>query len=224
MKNFDLALDEFRKFQKNYPDSPEAPDNLLDWGGTLIELGARGDAAATLDRLVTRYPASDAATQGSLWLGDLYVGRGEWDKAQDVLGSLAKRKDARPDRRATAWFALARIHEAQTNVAAAIDALEQGTKIAPDPAMKVQGDAYRAKLLIRSGKVDEGVGAIPSGRQGHAVGDALGERPARPGRRSCSTKGFTKRPRWNFRIISRRFPTRKASRAPSWAKAGACGA
>ena len=157
LKNFDLVLDEFRKFQKSYPDSPEAPDNLLDWGGTLIELGARGDAAATLDRLVTSYPVSDAATQGSLWLGDLYVGRGDWAKAQEVLGTLARREDARSDRRAMAWFALARIQEAQTNVAGAVDALEQGTRIAPDPAMKVQGDAYRAKLLIRSGKVDEGV-------------------------------------------------------------------
>jgi TolA-binding protein len=157
LKNFDLALDEFRNFQKSYSDSPEAPDNLLDWGGTLIELGARGDAVTTLDRLVTSYPASDAATQGSLWLGDLYVGRGEWDKAQEALGALTKREDARSDRRAMAWFALARIHEAQTNVAAAVDALEQGTRIAPDPAMKVQGDAYRAKLLIRSGRVDEGV-------------------------------------------------------------------
>lgn len=157
LRNFDLALDEFRQFQKSYPDSAEAPDNLLDWGGTLIELGARGDAAATLERLVTSYPTSDAATQGSLWLGDLYVGRGEWNKAQEVLDSLAKREAARSDRRAVAWFALARIHEAQTNVAAAVDALEQGTRIAPDPAMKVQGDAYRAKLLIRSGNVDEGV-------------------------------------------------------------------
>lgn len=157
LKNFDLALDEFRDFQKSYGDSPEAPDNLLDWGGTLIELGARGDAAATLDRLVVSYPASDAATQGSLWLGDLYVGRGEWDKAREVLGALAKRDGARSDRRALAWFALARIDEAQTNVAAAVDALEQGTRIAPDPAMKVQGDACRAKLLIRSGKVDEGI-------------------------------------------------------------------
>ena len=157
LKNFDLALDEFRKFQKSYPDSPEAPDNLLDWGGALIELGARGDAASTLDRLVTGYPASEAATQGSLWLGDLYVGRGEWSKAQELLAALTKREEARPDRRATAWFALARIYEAQTNVAAAVDALEQGTRMAPDPAMKVQGDAYRAKLLIRSGRVDDGV-------------------------------------------------------------------
>ncbi len=157
LKNYDLALDEFRSFQKSHPDSPEAPDNLLDWGATLIELGARGDAAATLEKLAADYPASDAAAQGALWLGDLYVGRGDWGKALDVLGSLAAREDARADRRATAWFSLARIHEAQTNVAAAVDALERGTRIAPDPAVKVQGDAYRAKLLIRSGKVDEGV-------------------------------------------------------------------
>ena len=157
LKNYDLALDEFRQFQKSYPDSAEAPDNLLDWGGTLIELGARGDAAETLNRLVVNYPASDAATRGSLWLGDLYVGRGEWDKAQEVLGTLARREGARTDRRAMAWFALARIYEAQTNIAAAVDALEQGTRIAPDPITKVQGDAYRAKLLIRSGKVDDGV-------------------------------------------------------------------
>ena len=157
VKNFDLALDDFRNFQKSHPDAPEAPDNLLDWGGALIELGARGDAAATLERLVAGYPASDAAAQAGLWLGDLYVGRGEWSRARDVLEGLAKRDGARADRRATAWFALARIYEAQTNVAVAVDALEQGTRMAPDPTMKVQGDAYRAKLLIRSGRVDEGV-------------------------------------------------------------------
>ena len=122
LKNFDLALDEFRNFQKSHPDAPEAPDNLLDWGGALIELGARGDAAATLERLVAGYPASDAAAQAGLWLGDLYVGRGEWSRARDVLEGLAKRDGARADRRATAWFALARIYEAQTNVAVAVDA------------------------------------------------------------------------------------------------------
>ena len=157
LRNFDLALDEFQKFEKTYSDSPEAPDNLLDWGGTLIELGRRAEAAETLARLVSNYPGSDAAAQGRLWLGDLYIGQGEWGKAQEVLGALAKRDDAQAGRRATAWFALARIYEAQTNIASAIDALVQGAKIAQDPAMKIQGDAYRAKLLIRSDKVDEGV-------------------------------------------------------------------
>jgi TolA-binding protein len=157
LKNVDFALNEFQQFEKAYSNSPEAPDNLLDWGGALIKVGRRAEAAETLARLVSNYPGSDAAAQGRLWLGDLYIGQGEWGKARESLGALTKRDDAQAGRRAAAWFALARIDEARTNIASAIDALDQGAKIAEDPAMKIQGDADRAKLLIRLGKLEEGL-------------------------------------------------------------------
>ena len=35
---------DFRRAVKTYPDAPEAPDNLLDWAGALIELGRRDEA------------------------------------------------------------------------------------------------------------------------------------------------------------------------------------
>ncbi|OQW96248.1 MAG: hypothetical protein BWK77_05685, partial [Verrucomicrobia bacterium A1] len=159
-RQFDEALELYAAIQKKHGDSPEAPDNLLDWSGTLIDLGRRDEARGILENLVGKYPASEAAVQARLWMGKLYADQREWNKALDALLVLAKQEDARADRRAAAWMAIAELYETQTNLAAAVDALEQGGQVVQDPRAKLQSDVYRGRLLVRSGRVDEGLALL----------------------------------------------------------------
>jgi TolA-binding protein len=159
-KQYDEALDLYAAIDGKYGDSPEAPDNLLDWAGTLIDLGRRDEARGILERLTEKYPASDTAVKARLWMGRLYADRKEWDKAIEALLALANQPDARSDRRAAAWLAIAQLHEARTNFPAAIDALERGGAVIQDPFAKVRNDVCRGQLLIRVGRADEGIAIL----------------------------------------------------------------
>jgi tol-pal system protein YbgF len=60
-QNYPIALQSFDTLLQRFPDSSKAPDAMLKRGFALIELGQAGPGTATLERLVTQYPGSDAA-------------------------------------------------------------------------------------------------------------------------------------------------------------------
>jgi len=181
-KQYDEAIKVLSTFAEDYPASVAVPDSLLDWAGALLTINQQEAARDVLKKLVASYPGSKAATVGRLWLGKLYTDREEWGKAQETLTVLAQQKNVRIDRRASAWFALARVYEAQTNLAEAVQALEELTQVAPDPVLRSEGDVLRGQLLVRMGKVDDGivlvhqaVRAFPSEQQAGAAQLALAQ-------------------------------------------------
>ncbi len=171
MNRHDAALELFARLLRDYPDAPEAPENLLDWAGVLMQAKRGAEAEQLLDRLVRDFPAADAAAEGALWLATLQSERLDPAAAERTLAALAARETVRADRRAAAWFALAGLYESRTNLPAAVDALEKGARMTPDPEQRVQGDIQRGRLMVRSGRAEEGlallkesVGALPSER------------------------------------------------------------
>jgi len=55
----------------NYPESASVPDALLNIASSQVELGDAAGARRTLDKLVKRYPTSDAAEKARRRLATL---------------------------------------------------------------------------------------------------------------------------------------------------------
>lgn len=83
--------------------------------------------------------------------------RGEWLRAQDVLLPLANRAEVDTDLQMQAWLALAQVYMGRTNWPAALRALEQVEKFRPDQNLQGQVQQLRLTVLLRMGKVDEGL-------------------------------------------------------------------
>lgn len=157
LQRYNEALDVFKTLSKNYNQVPEFPDILLEWAGTLISMGKSDDSVTILQRILDDYPLSDSASRARLWLGEIYTVRQDTDRAEQMFKTLAEDELAQADRRASAWLALARIYEAKTNLAAAVDALANVSGMARDTSVINRGNLSRGKLLVRSGRVDEGI-------------------------------------------------------------------
>jgi TolA-binding protein len=169
------ALSIFSEFEKQYPGAAEAPENLLDLA-TLNEQDGRHDKAEAITRRIVKdYPASVAAQQGLLWLGNLAMDRNELSLAREMVTVLAEHEDAQPDLRASAWFALARIEDAQTNVAAAVDACIRGEGLARDASLKTRGRIQHSRLLVRLGHVDEAVELLADTVKSSSVEPGVGD-------------------------------------------------
>ena len=162
LQEINEALEAFARFQETYPDSPDIPSNLLDWAGALIRLGRKDEARDVFAQLLRRYPDSEAAAQGQLWLGGVHIELGDWARAQEVLAALAAEAKARPEYRAAAWLSLAEVFDAQTNRAAAVDALTKAAGLSADPSTVARADVARGKLLIRLDRAEEGLALVKS--------------------------------------------------------------
>jgi TolA-binding protein len=153
----DKALEILARAGEELAEQPGAPDVLLDWGAALAEQGRTNEAERVMARLVERHPEHEAAAPARLWLAGVYAGRGEWEAVRGLLDPLARQAAGSPRERASAWFAMAALYEAQTNLASAIEALSGAARVAPDPGERLRSDVLRGRLLVRSGRVDEGV-------------------------------------------------------------------
>ena len=160
LKQFDRAADILERLATNHPDVPEAPEHLLDWAAALLASDGQDRALMVLDRLVAGHPSSDEAAQARLWIGKLALERGDWTRAQDALAALSTQQAARVALKLDALFALASGYEARTNFNGAILALEQASVLAPDRAVSNQAGMARGKLLVRSGRTDEGIAVL----------------------------------------------------------------
>ncbi len=61
MRDFRLAIASQRSVLKNYPDSAKIPDALLNIASSQAELGETAAARKTMEEIVAKHPASDAA-------------------------------------------------------------------------------------------------------------------------------------------------------------------
>jgi TolA-binding protein len=61
MRDFKNAIASQQRLISSYPNSASVPDALLNIASSQAELGDAGGARRTLEKLVARYPTSDAA-------------------------------------------------------------------------------------------------------------------------------------------------------------------
>lgn len=153
----DQAYTAFASFQERYPDAPEMPDNLLDWARLLIEDGRLEEAEPRLRTIVDKYPDRVAAQSARLWLGRMLMERHQYGEALGLLDALARPPGAGSDLRAQAWYALGRIAEAQTNLAAALEAYGQGEQAAEERGLRLESRISRARLIALMGQPEQAV-------------------------------------------------------------------
>jgi len=156
MKQYKQALKSFKSFRQDYGATPEAAGNLLDWAGLLLQQDDVSEAKELLIELCDGFPDSAAAGIGALWLGRILENQGHMSAVVEVLTPLTQRLDIRPNLRAEAWFVLAAAQEAQTNLTAALAALEAGEMATSDELVRRQGTISKARLLIKLGRTKEG--------------------------------------------------------------------
>ena len=150
------ALLLFEQVQKKFAQTPEAAENLWQWGEALLALKRTEAARATFEKLVADRPESLFADQARLRLAGIFSQSQQWLQSELVLKALAARAKARPDLRMTAWDQLAQLYEAQTNLALAVQALTQSAALKSDMSAKLRTELLRGKLLFRLNRDDEG--------------------------------------------------------------------
>jgi TolA-binding protein len=150
------ALILFGTFDRDYGTTAEGLVNLLEWSRALMEGGDWGPARQQLEILIGRAPDSDAAQDARLWLAKVLIHETKTDKAWNALDVLANDRNVRADRRAEAWYILAELNDAQTNREAALIAVAKGIELAPTAALRKRGEISRARLLMKSKRLEEG--------------------------------------------------------------------
>lgn len=156
------ALLLFEQVQKKYASSPEAAENLWQWAEALRALNRTDAARALYEKLVAERSETLFADQARLRLAALFGQAQKWTEDEQMLKSLATRAKARPDLRMAAWDQLAQLYEAQTNLAAAVQALAQVATLQPDLPARLRTDLLRGKLLFRMDRDDEGAKLLRS--------------------------------------------------------------
>jgi TolA-binding protein len=156
------ALALFAQVYKRYASAPEAAENLWQWAEALRALNRAEAARVAYEKLVAERPETLFADQARLRLAELFGKAQQWEQGEQALKTLAARAKARPDLRLTAWEQLARLYEAQTNLAAAVQALAQSAALKTEPAAKLRTELLQAQLLFRLNRDDEGAKVLRS--------------------------------------------------------------
>lgn len=169
---FESAARVFELYDQQHADTREAPANLLDWAGVLLDMPDLAEAETLLEELLVRYPDSTAALTARLWLSVLWIDQGRSDEALPVLLDLIASEPIPSDRVAEAWYAKARLEEQASDYAEALLSLQHGQAAAAETAMRERGRILEARVLLRADRANEGIErlrAIVAEAPGHPV-------------------------------------------------------
>ncbi|HMP88801.1 MAG TPA: tetratricopeptide repeat protein [Kiritimatiellia bacterium] len=147
----------FARFDKQYKDHVEVPDNLLDWAGVLIRLNKTDLGTDTLVRLVNQHPETDVAKRARLWLGQWSAENNNIDVAIEWLQPLAKSENVDQSIRSEAWFSIATIQVNQGNISNALYALTQGEITTTNLDRRVEARIDQARLLMTENRLVEAI-------------------------------------------------------------------
>ena len=88
------ALTAFEVFLKAYPKSSHVPKNLSRLGAIFLELQQYDKASATLNRLATEFPDSEATQEALFSLGRAQCEQGNYAKAAETFGKVLQKPAA----------------------------------------------------------------------------------------------------------------------------------
>ncbi|MFC1461262.1 tetratricopeptide repeat protein [Verrucomicrobiota bacterium] len=154
------AIAHFARFADKYGQSDKGPSNLLDWGKALLTAGRSAECRDVLERLLALNLENRVGHECRIRLGRLYMQEGNLKKARLIVEPLTGQKQVPDDFRAMAVYAMVEIAEAQTNLVEALSVLDKGIAQLSDPARKGKGKLRKGKLLLKMGKIDEGIALV----------------------------------------------------------------
>ncbi len=145
--HYEAAADAFRAFLRAHPNHERTPDVLRDLGHLQQDVFlALGEAEATLQRVVERYPDAEAAYQARYDLGRLAVMRGDLGTARLAFNRLVERLRT-GDLAQRARYELALLHFYEGDFEAALTRAEATNM---NTSTDVANDAIELKVLLRA--------------------------------------------------------------------------
>jgi tetratricopeptide (TPR) repeat protein len=168
----DEALAAFQAFETRYGGGPDAAANRLEWARALLGAGRLDEAAALLETPAPWPEAGPLAEDRRLALAELAAARRDDRRATEWLAGLVESRSAREPTRAAALFLQAEILERQTNAAAALAVLQQGSARLADAALRNEAGLREGLLLLRLGRAEEGMPRVRAFVSANATNDA----------------------------------------------------
>jgi TolA-binding protein len=106
------------------------------------------------------YAGRPLAEQATLRLAELQLAREEGADAMTLLQGLMADTNLLAETRAQVYQVVARALATETNLAAALDAIDKGIELAADPARQLENQVIKAQLLLQAGRLEEGSAAF----------------------------------------------------------------
>ncbi len=128
----------------------------LDQAALLLRLGREAEAEPILADLSTTGWSTLAATEARVWLGRMRASRREFDAARREVEPVATSTNTLPRVRAQAFEVLSDALEGAGDLTNAVLSVERMEGFLQDPTDLARARVERARLLILSGRVEEG--------------------------------------------------------------------
>lgn len=152
------AEEVFQRFDKLFPNSEDAAQNLLDLAHVSLERGRGRNAQNAFAQLLKRFPDTIEADSGRLLLARELIADGRvkaQEKAADLLRKLGSTETAHPRMRIAAWVELSGIEKAAGRVDASVEALQKAEAFTKETDLRIRQKAAQANLLFDENKPDE---------------------------------------------------------------------
>jgi cellulose synthase operon protein C len=142
--------------ETRHPGQPRRPAAWLDLatalgGGRPAGRGAHGAGARG-----THYAGQAWGEHATLKTVELQLEQGERPQAMRVLRSMAANSNLLAETRARGYQIVAQALAAQSNFSYALEMIDQGVAAAADPALRLENQVVKARLLLQAGQVEEG--------------------------------------------------------------------
>ena len=154
--DWDEARDVCRLIEARHPGDAEAPAAWLDLGSALADAGRPDDARAAWTHVQTNYAGQVWSERATLKITELQLSEGGSPRAVKRLLKLAADPDLHAETRVRGYQIAAQALAAQSNYAGALEQIDQGIAAAVEPALRLESQVIKARLLLQSGQVEEG--------------------------------------------------------------------
>jgi TolA-binding protein len=162
----EAAVQDMVKFDQLYAEHPEAAVNLFELGLLYLESDQHEKALETLRSLLTRFPATSSALEGTLWLARELYRAGPPEEAVALLQALGSNEDAASPLRLEALRSLAQFYEESKQLEEGLNVLNQALGLLPPPEEKAILTSMQSLILLSLGREQEAVTMMHEAVQG----------------------------------------------------------
>lgn len=154
------AIADFFRLVENHQDSPSLPSALLELGSLLSSAGRHAEAAEVLERLLALNRQDRIGQECRIALGGAYLRLGDVAKAKEIVEPVINEQRIPGDLQTKAFDALVSIAEAQSNFDEALTVLDRELTACAEPVLQSEIRLRKGKLLLKMGRMDEGISLV----------------------------------------------------------------
>ncbi len=161
-ESWDAAQEVCGRIEAQHPGTAEAPAAWLEVGEALSVAGRLEEGRAAWTHVETTYAGQVWSERARLKSIQWQLEKGNRPQAMKQLQGVTASTNGMPETRAKAFQILAQALGAETNFTAALEMIDRGISVSTDPALQLESQVIKARLLLLAGRVDEGVALMRS--------------------------------------------------------------